>query len=190
MKSLFRFPIFFLSLLLACFLVGPHAGTAIKKSGQKSQHNYNYLNEWDFGTSGTFTRTGAAAGTNTDTLVLYQDSATSAPFAAASLTVRGIAAGVHDMIPDSVKYCVYAKDDAADAITLRSEYQIRWRTDDAVWITIGGNGDLALAGSGAMVLSCFNRPFIPGVDHRIVVHPTTTTDSAVVKWVQLSPFYK
>lgn len=186
MKKMFLFPIFILALLMS--LAWP--GTAIKKSGVKDRHNWTYYLKWDFDTSGTYTRTGAAAGTNTDTLVLYADSATTTPFYTTAFTTQGMGAGVAEPFPDSIKYCVEAHDDAADAITLRSEFQYKLNLRAATWTTFGGNGDLALAGAGVHVQSCFTRQFFPGRPFRIVVHPTTTTDSAVVNYVTAFPVRK
>lgn len=175
MKKLFNL----LTLLLVLALGAAEAGTVIKKSGRLLLHNFNYIQSWDFDTAGTATTTGAAAGTNTDTLVFYQDSATTAAYSTETLRMQVPNGAVLETLPDSLKYCVLAADDAADAVTLRTEYQVKL-TRSADWMTVGGNGDVALAGAGVKVFTCFKREFIPGVKHRIVAHPSTTTDVAKV----------
>lgn len=177
-------------LLFALLVSSLWAGTAIKKSGTRDRNNYEYFVKWDFDTAGTFTRTGAAAGTNTDTLVLWQDSASSTPYYTSIWSTQGLNTGTPIAMPDSIKYCVLAHDDAADAITLRSEFQYKFRTTQSTWQTFGGNGDLALAGAGVPVWSCFSRQFLPGLPWRIVVHVTTTTDSATVNYVNAFPIRK
>lgn len=182
-----RFLLLFLSLFTLSLVM---AGTPVKKSAVgNALHNYQQIQKWDFDTTGTPAKTGAVVGTNTDTLILYADSASSTFFTTNALRTKAIAAGVPEPIPDSVKYCFLAKDDAADAITLRSEYQIRQRSN-ASWFTQGGNCDAALLGAGVPVFTCCSRQFVPDVAHRIILHPTTTTDSASVKWVELFPIRK
>jgi hypothetical protein len=181
MKRIF---LFLIALASICF-----AGTAIKKTGSIVEHNFIRTTVWDFDTAGTFTRTGAAAGTNTDTLQLWGlDTLT--PFSTTTLRgYRGTAQVGIDVIPDSIKYCVLAHDDAADAITLRTEFQYR-QNKKGNWVTFGGNGDIALAGAGVPVWSCFSRQFFPTLDYRIICHPSTTTDSAVVNQVIAFPIRK
>ncbi len=186
MKKLYLLPLLFLSLLVSSL----YAGTAIKKSGVRDRNNYEYFVKWDFDTSGTFTRTGAAAGTNTDTLVLFQDSASGTAFNTSTFMTQGLSVGTPIAFPDSIKYCVMAHDDAADAITMRSEFQYKYRLSQTQWTTFGGNGDLALAGAGVPVWSCFTRQFMPNLPWRIVVHVTTTTDSATVNYVNVFPVRK
>lgn len=185
--------LFLLFTIASLFVHTVEAGTAVKKSAvggaQGTLHNFSVIQKWDFDTSGTAVKTGAAAGTNTDTVILYADSASSTFFTTNGLRTKAIVAGVPEAIPDSLKYCVLAKDDAADAVTLRTEYQIRQRAS-ASWFTVGGNGDLALAGSGVPVFSCFTRNFTPDVAHRLIAHVTTTTDSASLKWVEMFPVRK
>lgn len=164
---------------LALALSPGFAGTAIKKSGSIQQQNYVNYNSWDFDTAGTATTTGAAAGTNTDTVILYQDSASSTFYTTSSLRIQTPSPSIQDYIADSLKYCVLAADDAADAVTLRTEYQVKMG-NNFDWMTIGGNGDMTLAGAGVKVFNCFSRTMIPGVKHRIVIHPSTTTDVAKV----------
>ncbi len=182
-----------LFLILALLAMVPHqadAGTAIKKSGAKVLNNFGYYVQWDFDTSGTYTKTGAAAGTNTDTLVLYDDSAATRPYYMSVFTTKNIQPGTVEAFPDSIRYCVAAHDDAADAITLRTEYQVKFNRNAAIWSTYGGNGDLALAGAGVPVQSCFTRQFFPALPWRIVAHVTTTTDSAIVNYVNAYPIRK
>jgi len=180
----FLLPLFLLTLiLLAPFAV---AGTAIKRSGALTYHNYIQVNTWNLGSTGTKTLTGAVAGTNTDTLILYLDSTgtTPTPFTTASLRVKSIQAGTYDELSDSLSYCVLASDDTADAVTLRTEYQVMLPSVNA-WFTVGGNGDMALAGAAVKVYSCFKRQMIPNAKHRIVLHPSTTTDGAYVHQVDI-----
>jgi hypothetical protein len=186
MKKLF----FLIFAFIFCLASPPQAGTAIKKSGSKSLNNFGYYVKWDFDTSGTYTKTGAAAGTNTDTLVLYDDSATSRPYYMSVFTTKNIQSGTVEAFPDSLRYCISAHDDAADAITLRTEFQVKFNLNASTWTTWGGNGDLALAGSGVPVNSCFTRLFLPGLPWRIIAHVTTTTDSAQVNWVAALPIRK
>lgn len=186
MKKLYLLPLLFLSLLVSSL----QAGTAIKKSGSVDRNNYEYYVKWDFDTSGVQTETGAAAGTNTDTLVLWQDSASANPFTTNVFKEQGFGTGMPRPFPDSIKYCVLAHDDAVDAVTLRSEFQYKFRTTQATWQTFGGNGDLALAGAGVPVWSCFTRQFMPNLPWRIVVHPATTTDTAKVMFVNVFPVRK
>jgi hypothetical protein len=179
-----------LSLLLALVPHPADAGTAIKKSGAKVLNNFGYYVQWDFDTTGTYTKTGAAAGTNTDTLVLYDDSAATRPYYMSVFTTKSIQSGTVEAFPDSIRYCVAAHDDAADAITLRTEYQVKFNRNAPTWSTYGGNGDLALAGAGVAVRSCFTRQFFPGLPWRLVAHATTTTDSAIVNYVNAFPIRK
>lgn len=190
MKRAFSFLsvlIFLLTLLFNPFAESAYAGTAIKKSGSKVAHNYFDVNTWTYA-AGVKTLTGAAAGTNTDTLIFYEDSAATRPFWTTSLRVRGLTSGMHTPIPDSLTYCVLAADDTADAVTLRTEYQIQLATGE--WVTWGGNGDMTLAGSAAKVFNCFNRKFLPNVKHRVIAHPSTLTDGAYVYEVKIFPIDK
>jgi hypothetical protein len=186
MKKLFSvFLAFLCFMLFNPFTESAFAGTAIKRSGAIAYHNYVQVNHWNLGSAGTKTLTGAAAGTNTDTLILYQDSTGSAtPFTTASLRVRSIQADMYDELADSLTYCVLASDDTADVVTLRTEYQVYLPSTQA-WFTVGGNGDMALGGAAVKVHACFKRQMLPMAKHRVIAHPSTTTDGAYIHQVDI-----
>lgn len=177
-------------LFLLAFATLAASATNRNRNGSVQYHNNVAYLIWSFNTSTTGSYGVAGLGQVTDDTLTFMADTNAAvlrAFSTPALRVKSaLQADKYDAIPDSLSYCIEAKDDAADAVTLKSYFRYKFGTT-YIEMPVASN---ALAGAGAKQLFCNKVIYIPDTPFLIKAAPSTSTDSSYIYTVKVWANFK